>query len=427
MPIRPLNNLIRTPLLLLGIVEALLLFLSVYFAGAIAGISVFSSVQDFGAMAPRALVATVVILASLISMGLYQFHQRIYFREAAARVAVGIASGCLVLAIFYYALPSVTLSKGVALRAAGLALVSLLIVRYFFVLRVDENIFRRRTLIYGAGERASSIAELRRRADRRGFKVVGQISAPGDVDGQTTGRHAIIAQNGMRLADLAEKHDAEEIVVAMDDRRGNLPVRELLECRLRGIDVIDVLEFLERETGKIYVDLVNPGWLVFAPGFRVSAIQKFSKRTVDLAVSAVLLLTTWPVMILIAIAIKCEDGLSKPVLYRQCRVGRNNRTFNVLKFRSMNVDAEAGGQAVWAEKNDRRVTRVGNFLRKSRLDELPQVINVLVGQMSIVGPRPERPEFVDELQKNDPVLLGAARSETGSDGVGPAQIFLRRF
>jgi sugar transferase (PEP-CTERM system associated) len=402
MPIRPLNNLIRTPLLLLGIVEALLLYLSVYFAGAIAGIGVFSSAQEFAAMAPRAFVATVVILASLISMGLYQFQQRIYFREAAARVAVGVAGGCLMLAVIYYAAPSVMLPKFLALRAAGLALILLLIVRYFFLLRVDENIFRRRTLIYGAGERAASIAELRRRADRRGFKVVGQISAPGDVDGQTTGKHAMIQPDGMKLADLAKKFGAEEIVVAMDDRRGNLPVRELLECRLRGIDVIDVLEFLERETGKIYIELVNPGWLVFAPGFRISVFRRFSKRIVDLAVSLVLLLIAWPIMVFIAVAIKCEDGLRKPVLYRQCRVGQNNHAFNVLKFRSMSVDAEADGQALWAEKNDSRITRVGNFLRNSRLDELPQMLNVLVGQMSIVGPRPERPEFVEELQKKIP-------------------------
>jgi len=188
----------------------------------------------------------------------------------------------------------------------------------------------------------------------------------------------------------------------MDDRRGNLPIRELLEARLQGIDVIDLLEFLERETGKIRVDLVSPGWLIFSPGFRRSRFRQFAKRTLDFAVSWALLLFSWPILLLAIVAIKIEDGFSAPVFFRQCRVGRGNKEFNIFKFRSMRVDAEKDGKAVWATKNDNRVTRVGNFLRYCRIDELPQVFNVFVGQMSIVGPRPERPEFVNELQKHIP-------------------------
>jgi sugar transferase (PEP-CTERM system associated) len=179
-------------------------------------------------------------------------------------------------------------------------------------------------------------------------------------------------------------------------------VRELLDARLSGIDVVDLLEFLERETGKIRVDLVSPGWLIFSPGFRRSQFKEFAKRVMDAVVCGSLLVVSWPIMLLIGLAIKIEDGLSAPVIYKQFRVGQNSRNFNVLKFRSMREDAEKDGKAVWATENDSRVTRVGNFLRNSRLDELPQVFNVLAGQMSVVGPRPERPEFVSELQENIP-------------------------
>jgi sugar transferase (PEP-CTERM system associated) len=188
----------------------------------------------------------------------------------------------------------------------------------------------------------------------------------------------------------------------MDERRGNLPVKELLDARLKGVQVIDLLEFMERESGKIRIDLVNPGWLIFSSGFRISRLREFSQRTVDLVASATLIFFSWPIMLLVAAAIMLEDGIRAPVLYRQCRVGKGGVPINVLKFRSMSVDAESDGKAVWATENDSRITKVGNILRNVRLDELPQLFNVLRGQMSLVGPRPERPEFVNELQESIP-------------------------
>jgi sugar transferase (PEP-CTERM system associated) len=254
-------------------------------------------------------------------------------------------------------------------------------------------------MIYGAGERAASILDLRRRADRRGFRIVGNLAAPGD---SFVGDKNILKANGKSITDIAIEHQADEIVVAMDDRRGNLPIRELLDARLQGIDVIDLLHFLERETGKIRVDLVNPGWLIFSSGFRTSRFRRFNKRLVDIVVSATLLLLFWPIMLLITLAIKIEGGFKAPVLYRQSRVGYNDEPFWVLKYRSMRMDAEEDGKAVWATEDDGRITRVGRFLRQYRLDELPQILNVLRGQMSLVGPRPERPEFVDSLKESIP-------------------------
>ena len=399
MPIRSVKSQVRTPLLLMAGVEFVVLFTSVYFAG----IMVLGSLEEcqrlLGPVYLKASLVSTVVLVSLGAMGLYQFHQRLYFSEAVVRLLVGLVFACLALAILFYAYPPLMITRDIASVAIGYALVLLLIARFYFVRTVDEHIFRRATLVYGAGERAASIASIRRKADRRGFKVIARVAAMGDT---IIEKKDVLLTNGKSITDIAVEKGADEIVVAMDDRRGNLPVKELLDARLKGIDVIDLLEFLERETGKIRVDLVSPGWLIFSPGFRRSKMRKFAKRALDVVVCGALLLVSWPVMLLVALAVKLEGGMSAPVFYRQCRVGQGNVDFNVLKFRSMREDAEKDGKAVWATKDDDRVTRIGKFLRTTRLDELPQVFNVLRGQMSIVGPRPERPEFVRELQENIP-------------------------
>lgn len=399
MPIRSNKSQVRTPLMLLAGVELAILFSSVYVAAIIAFGSLSETSQLLGSVAPKAVLVTAVGFMFLVAMGLYQYHQRLYFTEAVVRVLVGVALACLTLAIVSYAFPQWSIMREFAAIAICYALILLLAARFLFVRTVDEHRFRTRTLLFGAGNRAASIAELRRRADRRGFKVVGCIAVNGD---QVAADFEVLRTNGKSIADIAIEKGADEIVIAMDDRRGNLPVRELLDARFQGVEVIDILEFLERETGKIRIDLVQPSWLIFSPGFRRSYTRNLAKRLLDVTFSGVVLLLAWPVMLLIALAIKLEDGLVAPVFYRQVRVGQDNASFNVLKFRSMREDAESDGKAIWASKNDSRVTRVGSFLRKSRLDELPQFFNVLAGQMSIVGPRPERPEFVRELEERIP-------------------------
>ena len=390
---------VRTPLLLLAVVEAFVLFSSIFVAGLVICDGLDECLVLLDPMVPRGMLIASVVLVCLMAMGLYQYQQRLYFSETAARLLVGIGLACIVLAIIFYALPGLFISRDIATVAIGYSLVLLLGVRYFFIRTVDEHVFRRKTLVFGVGERAASITAIRRRADRRGFRVVGRVAANED---EIVGDHDVLRPNGSPIAELAMERGAEEIVVAVDDRRGNLPVKDLLDAKLAGIDVIDLLEFLERETGKIRIDLVSPGWLIFAPGFRRSKSRRLAKRLLDVFVSGMLLLVTWPIMILIALFIKIEDGPSASVFYKQLRVGESGETFNVLKFRSMREDAEADGKAIWATENDSRISRVGDVLRKMRLDELPQVFNVFAGQMSIVGPRPERPAFVDELQKSIP-------------------------
>jgi sugar transferase (PEP-CTERM system associated) len=195
--------------------------------------------------------------------------------------------------------------------------------------------------------------------------------------------------------------DIDEIVVAMDDRRRNFPIAELLQCRLKGVDITDVVTFLERETGKVHLDVLNPSWLIFGEGFRRDTWRRIEERLFDVVSSSLLLIVTSPVLLLTTLAVWVDSGLRGPVFYRQVRVGYAGRNFEVIKFRSMRVDAEKNG-AIWATPGDNRVTRVGSVIRKLRIDELPQIVNVLKGDMSFVGPRPERPEFVARLAETIP-------------------------
>jgi len=199
---------------------------------------------------------------------------------------------------------------------------------------------------------------------------------------------------------LAQRMQVDEIVVGPDDRRQGLPMADLLECKQSGIAVVELADFFERESGQIRMNLANPSWLVFSDGFNASPLRKLIKRSFDLAAAMIVVALTWPLMLVVALAIRIESGPGAPVLYRQERVGEHGRTFFLVKFRSMRTDAERDGVARFASTDDDRITRVGRFIRKARLDELPQLWNVLHGDMSFIGPRPERPQFVDNFNAN---------------------------
>lgn len=403
MPLRLFNNNVSLPVLLLVLAEGSVIF------GAVFGAIVWNVPGDAAAAVaahamhvavwPKAAVVTLVVFISLLALGLYQFNQRLYFKDTLARIGAGFLLASFPLAVVWYALPEMAMDRSNAQFAVVIAFTGLVGIRLFFMRTVDENIFRRRTLVYGSGTKSAAIYEIRRRADRRGFRLVGNVCAPGDAEDVATDKWL---PHDAPLLDIALGKGANEIVVAMDDRRGRLPVDELLACKVRGIDVLDLTAFLERETEKVRIDLVNPSYMIFSSGFRISPLRRCAKRMLDLAVGVVALLVALPFMLLAAIAIKLEEGLRAPILYKQRRVGVHGEIFNVLKFRSMIVTAEADGEARWAEENDLRITRAGSVLRKVRFDELPQIINVLRGEMSLVGPRPERPEFVSELEKTIP-------------------------
>ena len=256
----------------------------------------------------------------------------------------------------------------------------------------------RRVLIFGSGEKALTARKL---LDAEGaVQVVGFYASARD-GAIRAANTPVIPAGTMTLLEAARMVQADEIVVAVGDRRGGvLPLRELLDCKLSGIRVYDMSTHFEQHLGQIPLDSLNASWLIFGGGFRQDLLRRLVKRSFDIVCSLVLLLASLPVMLLAALAIAWESGL--PVLYQQERVGRNNRSFKFYKFRSMRTDAEKDGRPQWASVNDARITRVGKIIRKLRIDELPQLISVLKGDMSLVGPRPERPFFVEQLTAEIP-------------------------
>jgi sugar transferase (PEP-CTERM system associated) len=355
-----------------------------------------------GPLWSRMLLYSAVMIACLFAFGLYSARQRAPAFGIAVRMGAAVCAGTAVTAVCFYILPNVWLGRGVMGFAALISFVALVVSRYIFTHVVDDAVFKRRVLVYGCGQRAASIAKLRRRTDRRGFVVVGYAQPDGE-ELAVPAEHLL--NSTQKLQQICRQNDVDEVVVAMDDRRRAFPILDLLECRLAGIDVTELLTFLERETGRVRIDVLNPSWMIFGEGFRRDPIRLFSSRALDLIASLVILLISSPVMILAVVAIKLEDGVRAPVFYRQGRVGLGGHVFNVLKFRSMRTDAERDGKAQWAKVGDSRVTKVGTVIRKIRVDELPQILNVLRGQMSFVGPRPERPQFVHELSEKIPYYV----------------------
>jgi sugar transferase (PEP-CTERM system associated) len=394
---------VHLPFGALTMIEAMWFFLAFIAAPILRlGLDFGSFEEQVAEMWPRALLFSVVIVTSMLAFGLYSARQRARVGGMAVRIAIALGAGVSAIALLFYMLPGLWVGRGVLLTATVLALAGLAVSRLVFSRMVDEEVFKRRVLVYGTGRNALSISRLRRRSDRRGFALVGFVQ-PEDEECSLPPQ-MLLPYSG-RLSEICARHDVDEVVVAMEDRRRSFPILELLECRLAGIEVTELLTFLERETGRIRIDLLNPSWMIFGEGFRRDALRLFSSRALDLIASSLILLLTWPLMLATMLAIKIEDGWRAPVFYAQPRVGLAGRVFNVLKFRSMRQDAEGDGKARWASKGDARVTRVGAFIRKCRIDELPQILCVFRGHMSFVGPRPERPEFVAELSEKIPYYV----------------------
>jgi sugar transferase (PEP-CTERM system associated) len=391
---------LKVPIVLLALIEGALLFFAPYLAVAIRhGSNVADAATPSGELWPTALMFSVFGLVSLIAVGLYTMRQRAGRTGMALRVIAAVMNAVVLSAMTFYLLPSLQIGRVAIGLAALIAIVSCIVTRLLFERVVDQDTFKRRVLVYGAGRRAASLLQLRRRADQRGFRLLGFMATEGDETSPSQDR---LIPRPKDLFAWASQNEVDEIVVAMDDRRRGFPMHEFLECRLAGIEILELATFLERETGKVRLDVLNPSWIIFGEGFRVSIIQRTLERAFDVMATLGLLFVSAPFMLAVTLAILLEDGPRAPVLYRQRRVGRHGAVFEVLKFRSMSIDAEKAGEAVWAVKNDPRVTRVGAIIRKTRLDELPQLFNVLRGDMSFVGPRPERPEFVHQLEERIP-------------------------
>jgi sugar transferase (PEP-CTERM system associated) len=355
----------------------------------------------------QALLLTAVFLLITTSVGLYNTDAVRDFRTFLKRFV--LASQL----IFIPTLVALAVSKAVAGLPFGwhVGMLSLAIALFMGVLFTLHLVLswclglpfmKRRILVLGEGQYADAIVEYLKGPGRSHFHHTRTISSWRPAGGAPRLGNLLLKvapEERLSLWAVAEHLRADEIVVAVDDRRG-LPVSELLECKLQGVAIVDALTFWEREAGQIDPVHAGVGWLTFSGGFAFDRRHRVVKRASDLVIAAAFLLAVLPLALLTALAIRIESR--GPIFYRQERVGLNGRIFRVWKFRSMRVDAEGDGVPRWAQSTDDRVTRVGRFIRKARIDEIPQAINVLVGDMSFIGPRPERPFFVEQLREQIP-------------------------
>ncbi len=398
--LRIFRHYIPTTLMLLGAAEALILLVSIYL-GAALGLALGNDGTTLAAgelpLWMRASAFCMAMLAGMVAMGFYQRDLRDGPVAVLVRLTLSFVVGFMLMGIIHLGAPDLLVGGPGFAVALICSYIGIATCRLVCSTSTDAR-FARRVLVLGVGERARQIENLRRSSDRAGISIVGFVDLGIDTPVVTDAK--VIRSNGSSLRDLATRFAAEEIVVAIDDRRGGLPVNEILDCKMHGIMILEEAVFFERQLGKIRLDAMHPSNVIFSDGFTQAVIKQSEKRALDLLLASTLLLLTLPIILVAVVAILLESG--RPILYRQTRVGRRGATFDVYKFRSMRQDAEQDGKAVWASAEDDRVTRVGRIIRKFRIDELPQLLNVLKGDMSFVGPRPERPEFVAELAQAIP-------------------------
>lgn len=392
--IRVFRSYLPAWLVVLGCVELLVLMLLSYLAAGSFDLYRLITAPDVtvSIYLLKAVVFSLTIWVAMISMGLYQRRLREGAAGIALRVVISHLFGALALFSIYFVIPAISINYKVMLVVLIISYSAILTVRITFLRLVGTDVFKSRVLVLGTGKRAANILGLKRWIDTVGYSIVGFINLDGGEG--LVDHEKIIDLEGKSLAEYVRENRVDELVIAFDDRRRKMPMVDLLDCKMQGVRVIDLLTFYERETYKLKLDVMDRSWLIFSDGFQSGVYVRWFKRLLDLSVSGAILLITLPIMLITAIVIKLESKGS--IFYAQKRVGLAGKAFSVYKFRSMVSDAEKNG-AQWATKNDSRVTKVGSFIRLTRIDELPQLFNVLKGDMSFVGPRPERPEFVNKF------------------------------
>ncbi len=357
-----------------------------------------------------ATIFALSIVLSMTSVGLYQRGQ-ILGPSMLLKMAVAFLFSSLLLVITFFVFPEIYFGREVLVWGMASSFIGMMAFRSLFFHIAGADVQKRRVLVIGTGKNVGLISELEDHSDT--FHIVSYMYVK-DKD-------LVIPFNahmpeGWLLTDFIFDQEIDEIVIAVDDRRKKLPLKDILDCKMMGVEVLDMLGFQEKELFKINIDHLHPSWIFFSTGFRLGFFARVMKRLFDILVSLIILVAMAPVMLLVALVSLIESGFRAPIFYHQDRVGFNGRVFRVHKFRSMKVDAEADGKAKWASANDDRITMLGKFIRKTRIDELPQLLNILRGQMSIVGPRPERPEFVQHLKEVIPFYDERHRYKPGLAG-----------
>ena len=335
----------------------------------------------------KSLLITVVCQLSLYYHDLYDFKVTNNFMELAIRLLQALGVVTIFFGFTYFFAPDLMIGRGVFIIIVAVVIFLIVSWRLGYNFVLDRNLFNQNIFILGSGELASEIQkEIEDKRDS-GYSVI-KILKEAECD---------LTSDSSNLCLEARRSHVKKIIVAMEEKRGHLPIAELLRCRTEGIEILEGTSFYEMLMGKLYVRQINPAWLIFSEGFRKSPFKSFAKRTGDLVLSTIMLILLAPLMLAAAILIKLES--KGPIIFTQERIGQNGKPFNIKKFRSMVADAESGTGPVWADEQDNRITKVGRIIRKIRIDELPQLWNVFQGEMSFVGPRPERQHFIEQLEK----------------------------
>ncbi|MES2364390.1 MAG: TIGR03013 family XrtA/PEP-CTERM system glycosyltransferase [Pseudomonadota bacterium] len=398
--IRFFRHYIPANLILIVGVDIAVMFTSIYLGISVRFMESASSLPaSLGPILPKASVFALVMMLIMTIFGMYSGEWMAGARVVALRITASFATGFVVMSLLFYLFPDMLLGRGAFLFSLLFALIGVTITRIAFIKWSNLDAFKKRVLVLGSGSRAAKVDHLiKSMSSTRSVQIIGYLPLQGS---HHYVEHSRVIHDNSGLGEIVTKYNIHEIVIAVRDRRdGGLPVSELLECKLRGINIIELSSFFERENGQLQLESLNASWIILSEGFKQGLARDTVKRIFDLVVSLVIVLISLPAMVLTALAIYIESG--GPVLYRQERVGQYGKPFTIMKFRSMRSDAEKDGKPRWADKNDDRTTRVGRFIRRVRLDELPQLFNVFMGHMSFVGPRPERPYFVDELSRKIP-------------------------
>ncbi|OYW22171.1 MULTISPECIES: TIGR03013 family XrtA/PEP-CTERM system glycosyltransferase [unclassified Sphingomonas] len=395
--IKLFKHYVPNAVLLLAILDLILLFVAGELGWMFRMGQLDRAVEPIVTRLPQLTCFAFTLHVAMMAVGVYGADALQSLRFATARLIVAVSLGVILQSAIFYLVPALDFWRSNLLYGMGLALVSLVLLRILLGKTLGSQAFKRRIVVLGAGLRAQRLKTMAQ-TPGAAFVVVGYVSMSeaNRVIPEAIARDAIY-----NLADHVVLLNASEVVLALEERRNALPLKDLLRIKTTGVHVNEISTFLERETGRVDLDSVNPSWLIFSDGFSSGRmLSGVFKRLFDIAASLILIVLTAPLVIVTAVAIKLES--KGPVLYRQRRVGLYNVGFDIVKLRSMRVDAEVNGKAVWAEKDDPRITRIGRIIRKLRIDELPQAWSVLKGEMSFVGPRPERPQFVDDLEQHLP-------------------------
>lgn len=346
----------------------------------------------------KILLITVTCQVCLYYNDLYDLKITDTLTELSIRLLQALGASAIFLAIVYFIFPGVIISEGIFIISTVFVIVLLVSWRIGYTQILNRGLFNQKIIILGSSDTAKEITKKIMEKTDSGYEIGAVIMEVQRQNQDISQKQGIIRKEAYEnICQLAKQKGIRKIVVALKEKRGAFPVQELLECRVNGIDIIDGNSFYEMLTGKLIVEQINPSWLIFSQGFQKTWSQKIFKRTIDLVLSVLMLTVFLPIIILVAIVITLDS--KGPVFFSQERIGENHKPYMVHKFRSMRSDAEKDTGPVWAKENDDRVTRVGNFIRKWRIDEIPQLWNVLKGEMSFVGPRPEREHFVKQLME----------------------------